>query len=148
MRSGYTTPFDFAFTVAEIIKTLRVTSDRTTKITPFETHMRQKPRTPLSNIATTKSPKKLNWENADHPCLARNNLMYPPLTTEVLHDLQCWSESEVKVKRKLLPNLPDPRNAEIQREKGMSSSEGSLNRKFKGMQAQLDPNTGRFELVA
>ena len=89
--------------------------------------------------------------------------MYPPLTPEVSHNLQSWSESEVKVKRKLLPNLPEPTSVEIQREKGMSSSlntaivrtrfwlarkKGALNSKCTGIQAQLDPNTGRFELVA
>ena len=115
------------------------------------------------NIVTTSYPNKLNWKNAEHPCLARKNLMYPPLTPEVLHNLQCWSESEVKVKRKLLPNLPEQTSVEIQREKGMSSSpntavvrtrfwlarkKGALNSMCKGIQAQLDPNTGRFELVA
>ena len=60
------TPYRLASDVAEIIKTLQITPHGVTKISPFEAHMRRKPNTPLSNIATSSTPNKLNWENAKH----------------------------------------------------------------------------------
>ena len=84
--------------------------------------MGRKPNAPLSNKVTNSSPNILNWENAKHGSLDQKNLMYPPLPPEVKLDLQCWSESEVNVKRKPPQNLPEPTNAEIQRETGTSSS--------------------------
>ena len=41
-------PYKLASDVAELIKTLRVTPNATTKITPFEAHFGRKPNTPLS----------------------------------------------------------------------------------------------------
>ena len=60
------TPYRLASDVAEIIKTLRLTSHGFTKISPFEAHLGRKPNTPLSNIATNSTPNNLNWENAKH----------------------------------------------------------------------------------
>ena len=51
-------PYKLASDVAVLIKTLRVTPNATTKITPFEAHFGRKPNTPLSNMVT--SPKSLN----------------------------------------------------------------------------------------
>ena len=48
-------PYKLATEVAEIIKTLRITPNGVTKVSSFEAHMRRKPNTPLSNVATTSS---------------------------------------------------------------------------------------------
>ena len=55
-------PYKLASDVAEIITTLRVTPHGVTKQSPFDAHMGRKPNTPRSDLATTSSPKKLNWE--------------------------------------------------------------------------------------
>ena len=88
------TPIKIASSVAEIIKTLRITPQGVTKITPFEAYMGRKANTSLS-IKTTKSlPYNLNWENTKHACLDRKNLTHPPIPAEIMHDLQKWSEDE------------------------------------------------------
>ena len=50
------TPFKIASSVAELIKTLRITPHEVTKIPPFEANMGRKANTPLSNITTNSSP--------------------------------------------------------------------------------------------
>ena len=51
------TPFNLSADVAEIIKTLRKgNKNRVRKISQFEAHIRTKPNTRVSNIATTNSP--------------------------------------------------------------------------------------------
>ena len=61
MRIGKNyTPLQLASDVAEIIRTLRITSHRITKIKPFEAHMCRQANTPISNIATSSAPNKLN----------------------------------------------------------------------------------------
>ena len=42
----------------------------------------------------------MNWENAKHACIDRNNLTKPPLPAEVMHDLERWSEDEVQIRKK------------------------------------------------
>ena len=69
---------------------------------PFEAHMGQKANTLLSNITTNSSPNNLNWENAEHACLDRKNLIHPPIPAEILHDLQKWSEDEVNINTRYL----------------------------------------------
>ena len=63
------TPYKFASDVAETIKTLRITPDSVTKISPFDAHMGRKPNTPLPNVETSSSPNNLNWESAKDACL-------------------------------------------------------------------------------
>ena len=104
----YNTPFKIASSVAEIIKTLRITPHGVTKVTPFEAHMGRKANTPLSNKTTNSSPSNLNWENAKHACLDRKNLTQPPIPAEIIHDLQKWSEDELCIKRR----IPEPIVAE------------------------------------
>ena len=82
------TPYKLASDVAEIIKTLRITSHGVTKLKSFEAHMGRKPNTPLSNVATSSSANNLSWESAKHACLDQKNLTKPPLPTEVMLDLQ------------------------------------------------------------
>ena len=50
----------------------------------------------------------MNWENANHACLDKNNLQLPPLSAEVARDLQQWSEDEAIIKRKPTEELPEP----------------------------------------
>ena len=54
------TPFKIASSVAEIVKTLRITRHGVTKITPFEAHVVRKANTPVSNITTNSSTCNLN----------------------------------------------------------------------------------------
>ena len=82
------TPYKFASDVAEIIETLRITPHGVTKYSPFEAHMGRKPKTSLSNVATSSSPNNLNWESAKDACLDGKNLTKPPLPAEIMHDLQ------------------------------------------------------------
>ena len=52
--------------IAEIIELLGITPHGVPKAPPFEAHMGRKPNPLLSNFATIKSPKKLNYENTKH----------------------------------------------------------------------------------
>ena len=61
--------------------------------------MRRKPNTPLSNLATSSSPNNVNWESAKHALLDRKNFNERPLPAEIKHDLQCWLEDEVSIKK-------------------------------------------------
>ena len=59
-------PYKLASDVAELIKTLRITPNATTKLTPFEAHFGRKPNTPLSTIATSpKSPKTYHGKTSN-----------------------------------------------------------------------------------
>ena len=125
--------FKIASGVAEIIKTLRITPQGVTKITPFEAYMGRKTNTPLSNITTNSSPNNLNWENAKHACLERKNLTHSPKPAEIMHDLQIWSEDELSIKRK----IPEPiaaenagtANNQSQANTGVKSKNSSSSRK-------------------
>ena len=149
------TPYKLASGVAEIMKTLRITPHGVTKISPFEANMGGKPNTPLSNIATNSSPKNLNWESAKHACLYRKNLTKPPLPTEVMHDLERWSEDEIhirkkgsppKVTHKPLPRTLTNRHSPTQPElaaysKPIELAKNKLNKRYKGVQRTVDKNS-------
>ena len=77
-------PYKLALDVAELIKTLRITPNATTKITPFEAHFDRKPNTPLSNIATSPKSSNLSWENIKLACLDQKLLTKPALTAEAM----------------------------------------------------------------
>ena len=97
------TPYKLASDVAEIIKTLIITPHSVTNFSPFEADMGRKPKTPLSNIAANSSPNNLNCESAKQAYLDQTNLTKPPLPAEVMHDLERWSEDEVKIRKKGSP---------------------------------------------
>ena len=80
-------------------------------------------------------------------------MMYPPLKPEIMHDLQCWSESEVKLTRRPMKNLPEPSINSLK--DGQSSTKSStsvrpryspakqketFNLRYKGTQKQVDTN--------
>ena len=153
------TPYRLASDVAEIMKTLRITSHGVTQISPFEAHMGRKPNTPLSNIATNSTPNNLNWENAKHACLDRKNLTKPPLPAEIMLDLQRWSEDDVTIKEKgktsahLPKKLQMPKSPTQQiigaRHKVIDLAKDKLNVRYKGLQRTIDPHTKkRIEQVA
>ena len=73
------TQYKLASDVTQIIKTPRITPHGVTKISPFEADMGRKPKTPISNVAISSSPKFLYWEKAKHASLHRKNLTKPPL---------------------------------------------------------------------
>ena len=109
--------------------------------------MERKPNNSLSNIATTSSSNKFNWENAKHACLDQKNLTKPSLPAEIMHNLQQWSEVEVSVnqgqqlQRKttgadktatLITGSKLKRNIEINIDK--------LNNRYKGIQTLTENN--------
>ena len=152
-------PYRLASNVAEIIKTLRITPHDVTKNSPFEAHMGLKPKTPLSNIATSSTPNNLSWENAKHACLDRKNLTKPPLPAEIMHDLQRWIEDEVSVKEKgkTSPQMPkklQKANSPTQEKTGagpkvIELAKDKLNVRYKGVQKTIDAHTRkRIEQVA
>ena len=109
--------------------------------------MGRKPNTPLSELATTSSLTNLNWENAKHACLNRKNLTKPPLATEIMHDLQQWSEDEVSInKRQQLQ--PQPIGADktskqtpgAKRKLNIEINIDKRNHRYKGIQTTTDKN--------
>ena len=80
-------------------------------------------------------------------------MMYPPLKPEIMHDLQCWPENEVKLTRTPMKNLPEPSiNSLKDGESSTKISTGvraryspaeekeSFNLRYKGTQKQVDTN--------
>ena len=89
--------YKLASDVAELIKTLRITPNATTKITPFEAHFGRKPNTPLSNIATSPKSSNLSWENIKLACLDQKLLTKPALTAEAMWNRDINSEDEMDI---------------------------------------------------
>ena len=90
-------PYKLAPDVAELIKTLRITPNATTKITPFEARFGRKPNTPLSNIATSPKLSNLSWENIKLACLDQKLLTKPALTAEAMWKRDANSEDELDI---------------------------------------------------
>ena len=80
-----------------LIKTLRITPNATTKITPFEAHFGRKLNTPLSNIATSPKSSNLSWENIKLACLDQKLLTNPALTAEAMWNRDINSEDELDI---------------------------------------------------
>ena len=59
-----------SFTIKEAIKSivyqLRICKQKTTNVTPFQSHFRRKPNTPLSNISTAPKSSNLSYEDILH----------------------------------------------------------------------------------
>ena len=91
-------PYKLASDVAELIKTLRITPNATTKITPFEAQFGRKPNTPLSNMATSPKSSKLSFENTKIACLDQKILTKPALTAEAMWNRDNNSEDELDIK--------------------------------------------------
>ena len=91
-------PYKLASDVAELIKTLRITPNATTKITPFEAHFGRKPNTPLINIATSPKLSKLSWENTKIAFLDQQVLTKPALTAEAMLNCDANYEDELDIK--------------------------------------------------
>ena len=153
------TPYRLASDIASFIKTLKITPHGVTKISPFEAHMGRKPNTPLSYVATSSSPNNLNWENAKHACLDRNNLKKSPFPAEIMHDLHRWSEDKVciKEKGKTSPQMPKKLHksfSSTQQKTGAGSkvielAKDKLNVRYKGVQRQINAHTTKcIEQVA
>ena len=145
------TPYWLASDATEIKKTLRITPHGVTKISPFEANMGRKPNTPLSNIATSRTPNNFDWENTKHAFLDRKNLTKPPLPAEIMHDLQRWSEDEVLVreKGKTSPQMPkklQKANSPTQQKIGagpkvIELAKNKLNVTYKGIQKTIAAHT-------
>ena len=85
-------PYKLASDVAELIKTLRITPNATTKVTPFEAHFGRRPNTSLTNFSTSPKLSNLSWENIKLSCLDEKVLTKPALTPEAMWD---WEKNSV-----------------------------------------------------
>ena len=99
-------PYKLASDVAELIKTLRITPNTSTKVTPFESHYGRKANTPLSNLSTSSKLSNLSWENTKLSCLDEKVLSKPVLSAEIMWDREVNSEDELGLKYKQKPT-PD-----------------------------------------
>ena len=90
-------PYKLVSDVAELIKTLRITPNATTKITPFDAHFGRKPNTPLSNMATAPKSSNLSWENIKLACLDQKLLTKPALTAEAMWNRDVNREDELDI---------------------------------------------------
>ena len=90
-------PYKLASDVAELIKTLRIAPNATTKITPFEAHFGRKSKTPLSNIAKSPKLSNLSWENIKLACLDQKLLTKPALTAEAMWNRDVNSEDKLDI---------------------------------------------------
>ena len=88
-------PYKLASDVAELIKTLRITPNATTKITPFEAHFGRRPNTPLTNISTSPKLSNLSWEKTKLSCLDEKVLTKPALSAEAMWDRENNSDDEL-----------------------------------------------------
>ena len=77
-------PFKLASNVAELNKTLRITPNSTTKVTPVEAHFSRKPNRPLTNISTSPKLSNLSSENTKLSNLDEKVLTKPSLTPEAM----------------------------------------------------------------
>ena len=75
-------PYKIASNVAELIETLRLTPNATTKVTPFEANFGRKTNPPLSNLAKSPKSSNLSWENTKIACLDQKLLMKSALTAD------------------------------------------------------------------
>ena len=100
-------PYKLASDVVELNKTLRITLNATTKLTPLEAQFGRKPNTPLSNIATMPKSSNLSWENIKIACLDQRLLTKPALSAEAMWDRERNSQEELDVTNKQ-QQLPEP----------------------------------------
>ena len=104
-------PYKLASDVAELIKTLRITPNATTKINPFEAHFGRRPNTPLTNISTSPKLSNLSWENTKLSCLDEKVLTKPALSAEAMWDRENNSDDELD----LVYKGTDARNTKTKR---------------------------------
>ena len=90
-------PHKLASDVAELIKTLRITLNATTKIPPFEALFGRKLNTPLSNMTTSPNSSNLSWENTKISCLDQKLLTKPALIAEAMWNRDINSEDELDI---------------------------------------------------
>ena len=93
-------PYNLASDVAELIKTLRITPNASTKVTPFEAHYGRKTNTPLSNLSTSPKSSNLSWENTKLSCLDEKVLTKPALSAETMWNREVNSKDELDLKFK------------------------------------------------
>ena len=93
-------PYKLASDVAELIKTLRITPNASTKVTPFEAHYGRKANTPLSNLSTSPKSSNISWENTKLSCLDEKVLSKPALSAETMWNREVNSEDELELKFK------------------------------------------------
>ena len=93
-------PYKLASDVAELIKTLRITPNSSTKVTPFESHYGRKANTPISNLSTSPKLSNLSWENTKLSCLDEKVLAKPALSAESMWNRDINSEDELDLKYK------------------------------------------------
>ena len=68
--------------------------------------------------------------------------MHHPIPPEIMHNLQCWSEKEVKLKRRLMEHLTEPTNT-TQKEKKKATTQPQSNT---GVRTRYSLAKGREDL--
>ena len=68
--------------IASVIGNIRLISNKTTKITPFEAHFGRKPNTELANMITKPSIRSLPYKKLKSKCLDKQLLRHDALTQE------------------------------------------------------------------
>ena len=77
-------PYKLATDAVELIKTLRITPNATTKIPSFEAHFGRGPTTSLSKISVSPQLSNLSWENTRLSSLDLKKLTKPTLPAEAM----------------------------------------------------------------
>ena len=95
MKIDKNNTYKLASDVAELIKTLRITPNATTKNTPFEVQFGRRPNTPLTNISTSLNFLYLSCENTKLSCLDEKVLTKPALSVEAMWDRKKNSGDEL-----------------------------------------------------
>ena len=81
--------------MAELIKTMRITPNATSKIAPFDAHFGRKANPPLSYLSTSPKLSYLSWENTKLSCLDEKFLSKPALTPETMWNRDANSAGEL-----------------------------------------------------
>ena len=83
--------------IASIIENVRLIPNKTTKVTPFESHFGRKPNTELSNMLTKPSIKNLSYKKLIDKCLDMKLLRHDALTQEEMWKRDGSSENELDI---------------------------------------------------
>ena len=100
-------PYKLDSDVAELIKTLGITPNATTKIWPFGANFGRKPKTPLNNAGTIPKSSNLSWENTKFTCLDQKLSAKPALPAETMWYREKISEDELDLFYRQPQKLPE-----------------------------------------
>ena len=91
---------DLATIVSQIIESIRLTPNTTTKFRPFGAHFGRPPNTELSNIITKPSSKNLSYKQTNQYASDQATLRHPALPRKIMWDWDNDSEPELDIQYK------------------------------------------------